>query len=48
MDDKAKTHVSEAGIKEELVDGVIFNNEGTDIPTIQYQVNELLRLYSFS
>lgn len=45
MDDQAKTHISEAGIDETLVDGVIFNNEGTDIKTLQYQADTLLKLH---
>lgn len=47
MDDQAKTHISESGINETLVDSVIFNNVGTDIPTLKYQVTEILNLHSF-
>lgn len=41
MDDKALQHASEAGIREDLIDHVVINDIGTDIDTLQWQINQI-------
>lgn len=42
MDETAKAHASEAGFSEDIIDYVLCNDEGTDLATLQYQINTIL------
>jgi hypothetical protein len=48
MDEQAKQHRSEAGINPSLVDGIIYNNEGTVIQDLNYQVDTLINLHRWN
>lgn len=45
MDDQAKKHSSEAGLSDHLVDYVVINDEGTDVSSLQWQINTILESF---
>lgn len=42
MDEQAKKHSSEAGVSDHLIDYTVINDDGTDVASLQWQIDSIL------